>query len=413
MKKIIAIAMTIIMAGCLVACASSPTETKSAEVANEAAAETKAESKSEEKAAEEDSASADVIKIGVFEPLTGNLAAGGEQDLQAYEFGTIMRPEVLGKKVELSTADNKSDRIEAANAATRLIYDDKVDFILGSYGSSVTNGGADIIEEAGVPTVCNASNINVTQDRFWICRLCYLDNYMGTIMSSFAADELKAKTAVVVRNTSEDYSVGVASWFEDDFKKRTGNDGAILETIDYTSNDQDFTGIISSIQTINPDTIFMPGFYSDVGLFCSQLRAAGIETPVLAADGIMNNEFVDIAGEAAEGVYCNANFNIAAGEDNPLAKEFVDNWRKQYGVDPTSDNAVCYANYTLLCDAIEAVGDASDKEGIMNWMRNLDNYQTLLGTVTMDPDLATPKTRTGCIMQVQNGSFQYVMSITP
>lgn len=353
------------------------------------------------------------IRIGVFEPLTGALAAGGEQDLQAYEFGVHMRPTVLGRNVELVVADNKSDRIEAANAATRLIYDDKVDFILGSYGSAVTNGGADIIDQAGIPTIANASNLNVTQDRYWLARLCYLDNYMGTIMSSFVVDQLGAKTVVVVRNTSEDYSVGVSEYFQKDFRERSGNPDGVLSVIDYTSNDQDFTAIISTISRLNPEVIFMPGFYSDVGLFVNQLRAAGIQTPLAAADGIMNDEFVDIAGAASEGVYCNANFNISAGEDNPLAKEFVDAWREYYGVDPTSDNAVCYANYNLMLDAIEAAGSIENKEPIMEFIRTLDGYECLLGTITMDQELATPSTRTACIMQVQGGTFTYVMSITP
>ena len=355
----------------------------------------------------------EVVRIGVWEPLTGELSAGGEQDLQAYEFGAYMRPEVLGRKVELVVADNRSDRTEAANAVTRLIYDEDVDFILGSYGSSVTNGGADIIEEAGVPTIVNCSNLNVTQDRYWLCRLCYLDNYVGTIMSEFAAEDLGCETCVVVRNTSEDYSVGIVSYFEEEFPQRAGNEEGILAVIDYTANDQDFSAIISSIQQLQPDCIFMPGFYSDVGLFASQLRAAGSDIPIISADGIMNNDFVDIAGDASEGVYCNANFNIAAGEDNPIAKEFVEAWEDYYGVAPTSDNAVCYANYCLLLDAVEAVGDIEDKEGIMEYMRNLTDYECLLGTVTMDPEIATPSKRTGAIMQVQDGAFQYVKSVTP
>lgn len=363
--------------------------------------------------AEPEASSGDTLKIGVFEPLTGANSAGGEQDLEAYEFGVHMRPTVLGKSVELVVEDNKSDRIEAANAATRLIYDDDVEFILGSYGSSVTNGGADVIEEAGIPTVCNASNLNVTQERFWITRLCYLDTYMGTLVATFAVDELDFKTCVIVRNTSEDYSVGVANSYEQTFKKLTGDDGSILQIIDYTSNDQDFNAIVSSIGQLNPDCVFMPGFYSDVGLFATQLRAAGLETPLVSADGIMNQDFVDIAGSAAEGAYCNANFNIAAGQDNEQAKEFVEAWKEYYGKEPTSDNAVCYASYNFLLDAIEAVGNTEDKEAIMEWMRNVVDYECLLGTVTMDPEIATPSKRTGCIMQARDGKFEYVMSITP
>lgn len=410
MKRRVVSALALALSGVmlLTACGSTSTSGNgSAEPAEEAGQdEAEATEPTEE-------AGGDTIKIGVFEPITGANAAGGEQDLDAYEFGVHMRPTVLGKNVELIVEDNKSDRIEAANAATRLIYDDKVEFILGCYGSSVMNGGADVIEEAGIPTVCNAANLNVTQDRFWITRLCYLDSYMGTLVSTFAVNELGCKNCVIVRNTSEDYSVGVSSSFDENFKKLTGDDASVLQTIDYTSNDQDFNAIISSIGQLNPDCIFMPGFYSDVGLFASQLRATGLDIPLVSADGIMNQDFIDIAGEASEGAYCNANFNIAAGQENEQAKEFVEAWRDYYGSDPTSDNAVCYAHYNFLLDAIEAVGNFEDKEAIMEWMRNAEDYECLLGTVTMDPEIATPSKRTGCIMQVKDGSFEYVMSVTP
>ena len=410
MKKILVWTLVLAMIFGLTACGSASQNSEEDSSAQTAETAETAETKGTEDA---ETSSDNILRIGVWEPLTGELAAGGEQDLEAYEFGVHMQSEVLGYDIELVVADNRSDRTEAANAVTRLIYDEEVDFILGSYGSSVTNGGADIIEEAGIPTIVNCSNLNVTQDRYWLCRLCYLDNYMGTILAEFATQDLECETCVIVRNTSEDYSVGIVSYLTEEFPARSGNPDGVLSVIDYTANDQDFSAIISSIQQLQPDCIFMPGFYSDVGLFASQLRAAGSDIPLISADGIMNNDFVDIAGDAAEGVYCNANFNIAAGEDNPLAQEFVEAWREYYDKDPTSDNAVCFANYCLLMDAIEAVGDVEDKEGIMEYMRNLTDYESLLGTVTMDPEIATPATRTGVIMQVQNGEFQYVKSVTP
>ena len=150
-------------------------------------------------------ASADVIKIGVFEPLTGANGAGGTEELEGIRLANKLYPEVLGKKVELVVVDNKSDKVEAANAATVLTQKDKVNAVLGSWGSSLSMAGGPIFADAKIPAVAiSATNPNVTIGNEYYFRVCFLDPFQGTAGAAYAFDTLKAKKVAIVREVSND-----------------------------------------------------------------------------------------------------------------------------------------------------------------------------------------------------------------
>lgn len=152
----------------------------------------------------------DVIKIGVYEPLTGVNAAGGQMTLEGIELAREMYPEILGKKVEIVTVDNKSEKQEAANAVERLITQENVNLIIGSYGSSLA-----------------------------------------------ATDVLNAKTAAIIQDVQQDYSVGLSSYFEKAFKATNGDD-SIVAKVNYNTGDKDFSAQLTEVKSKNPDVIFAP-----------------------------------------------------------------------------------------------------------------------------------------------------------
>ena len=118
----------------------------------------------------------DVIKIGVFEPITGANAAGGQLEVEGIKLANKLYPEVLGKKVELVIADNKSDKVEAATAAARLVEKDKVTAIIGSWGSSLSMAAGDIVKKGKVPTVgASCTNPLVTAGNDYYFRVCFID----------------------------------------------------------------------------------------------------------------------------------------------------------------------------------------------------------------------------------------------
>jgi branched-chain amino acid transport system substrate-binding protein len=158
---------------------------------------------------------ADVIKIGVYEPLTGTNAAGGQMTVEGIKLANQLYPEVLGKKVELVVVDNKSEKQEAANAVERLISKEKVNVIIGSYGSSLSMAGGPVALDAKVPVIgCSPTNPAVTLDNDYYFRVCFIDPFQGTVMSNYATGTLGAKTAAIIQDVQQDYSVGLSSYFE-------------------------------------------------------------------------------------------------------------------------------------------------------------------------------------------------------
>lgn len=398
-----ALAMTasIILSGCGSSSTGQPAE---------AGASTDAQST--EASSGQDSEDSGKIRIGVWEPLTGAMAGGGEQDLEGYKLGNKLRPTVLGKEVELVVVDNKSDKIEAANSMSRLVEKEKVDCILGTWGSSLALAGVDISEAAEIPTIVAASNLNITNGRYWVIRSAYADPFAGSVDAAYAANVLNAKTAVVVNNVAEDYSVTLAEYFKSSFTELTGNPDAIIGEVNYSSGDQDYTAPLNTVKSLNPDVLFVPGYYQDIALICIQMREMGLDIPVLAGDAALAPELISIGGDAVEGVCINAHFSPDQAADNELAAKFVEEFQKEYNKNPSSDNAVSYTNYNLMLDAIEAAGSIDNKKDIMEFLRNLTDYPSVTGIINMDPETGTPS-KSAPILTIKDGEFKYVTTVNP
>ena len=173
-----------------------------------------------------EASNADVVKVGVFLPLTGDNAAGGELELRGIKLAHKLHPEVLGKKVELVIADNKSDKAEAASVAARLIEKDKVVTLLGSYGSSLSMAAGNIVKESKVPAIgTSCTNPQVTANNDYYFRACFIDPFQGTVMANYAYKNGARKVAIV-QEVSNDYSVGLAKFFVEAFKNLTGDQTA-------------------------------------------------------------------------------------------------------------------------------------------------------------------------------------------
>ncbi|MFA7366233.1 MAG: ABC transporter substrate-binding protein, partial [Synergistaceae bacterium] len=182
---------------------------------------------------------ADTVKIGVYLPVTGGNAIGGQLELDGVKLAHKEAPTVLGKKVEIIFVDNKSDKVEAANAVKRLVDKEKVNAIIGTYGSSLAMAGGEVAEKARIPMVgTSCTNPLVTQGKKYVFRVCFIDPFQGAGAAAFAKEELKAKTAACLIEVTEDYSVGLASFFERNFTK---NGGKIVSKLNYQKGDQDFT----------------------------------------------------------------------------------------------------------------------------------------------------------------------------
>jgi branched-chain amino acid transport system substrate-binding protein len=352
----------------------------------------------------------DVIKIGVFEPMTGANAAGGEMTVEGIELAHKKKGEVLGKKVELVIVDNKSDKVEAANAASKLIEQDKVVAIIGSYGSSLSMAAGDIVKNAQVPAVgCSPTNPLVTLNNDYYFRVCFIDPFQGTVMANYAFNNLGAKTAAIIQDVQNDYSVGLSKYFADAFKKLTGNENSILTTTSYNAGDQDFTAQLTSVKSLNPDVIFAPGNYGESALLIKQARDLGINAPFLGGDTWESPEFLSIGGEAVEGAAFSSHFTSEAPVTS-VSDTFLSEYKEEFGQDANAFAALGYDAYMLVLDAIERAGSA-DSNAIRDAIAATSGFVGATGNITLDENGDAVKS--AVINQVKDGKFVYLTTVEP
>lgn len=347
----------------------------------------------------------DVIKIGVLEPMTGANAAGGELEVEGIKLANKLYPEVLGKKVELVIVDNKSDKVESASAASRLVESEKVAAIIGSWGSSLSMAAGDIVKNAQVPAVAaSATNPLVTANNDYYFRVCFIDPFQGKVMANYAFSKLNAKKVAIVQEVSNDYSIGLAKFFTDAFKELTGDENAIIAVANYNTGDQDFTAQLTNIKAKNPDVIFAPGNFTESALLIKQARQLGITAPFIGGDTWETPEFVEIGGTAVEGAVFST-FFTSEKPITPESEKFLAEYKTAFpGKEPAAVTALGYDAYILILDAIKKVGSA-DSVKIQAELAKTKDFPGAAGIITLDQDRNAVKS--AVIKQIREGKFAY------
>ncbi|MEM5788527.1 MAG: ABC transporter substrate-binding protein, partial [Syntrophobacteraceae bacterium] len=196
---------------------------------------------------------ADTVRIGVYLPLTGGNAYGGQLELEGLQMAHKETPEVLGKKVELFVVDNKTDKVESANAVKRLIDKEKSVAVIGTYGSSLAMAGGEVAEKARIPMIgTSCTNPLVTQGKKYIFRVCFIDPFQGAGAATYAFKNMGLKKAALLVDVANDYSVGLASFFTKSYTKLGGE---VVANLNYQSGDQDFTAQLTQIISKKPDVL--------------------------------------------------------------------------------------------------------------------------------------------------------------
>lgn len=348
------------------------------------------------------------IKIGGFLPMTGAVAAYGQDASAAIQLAMEMMPTVLGKKVEFVIADTKSDKIEAATAMSRLIEKDKVAAIIGEMISGDTMAGAPIAEKAMIPVVSpTATNPLVTQGKKYIFRVCFIDPVQGEVAAKYAVNTLKAKKAALIVDKSQDYCVGLAKFFTDNLKKMGGQ--IVAETFCVTE-DKDFSAQLSTIKPTHPDVIYAPNYYSPVALFTKQARELGIKAPVLSGDGAQADELIQIGGKDVEGVVFTGHFHVKASTTK-LAKDWIARFQKKYpGKEPNAFHALGADAYFVLLDAITRAKSTKGAD-IRKFLAATKNFEAISGKLSIGEDGNAVKPMV--INLVKNGKFEYLTTVNP
>lgn len=355
------------------------------------------------------SAQVEPIRIGVYEPMTGAMAAGGQMTWEGILLAHEMTPEVLGRPIRLFLADNKSDPVESANAVAKLIDQDKVIAIIGSYGSSNSMAGGDVAEKAGIPMITDsATNPLVTEGKDYMFRACFIDPFQGEVMAKYAYGEGIRKVAILI-DVAQDYSVGLANYFEATFKQLTGDARSVVAKVAYNTGDQDFSAQLTQVINSGAEALFVPGYFGDMALVAKQLRALGSKILLMGGDAIDAPELVTIGGEAAEGIVFST-FYSAEAPATPEAQKFVDAFKAKYGKTPNANGALGYDTYNILVDAIRRAG-SDDPKAIRDALANTVDFPAVTGSTTIDE--SGNATKDAVLLRVEDGKFRYLTTIKP
>ncbi len=354
---------------------------------------------------------AEEIVIGVYEPMTGPYAAGGQMTMEGVNLAFEQQPTVLGKPIKLVLVDNKSEKVEAANAVARLIEFEKAVAIVGTYGSACAIPGSEVANKAGVPMMgCSPTNPLVTLGKPYAFRACFIDPFQGAVMANFAINNLNAKTAVVIQDIASDYAVGLSNFFREAFIKLTGDPKSIIGLISYQTGDQDFTAQVTYAASKNPDVVFVPaGSYGDAALIVKQGKEMGITANFLGGDTWEAPEFIEVGGEAVEGGYFSTHFDATA-ITTKAAEKFCKDFEKKYNRSPSAFAALGFDAFNLVVDAIKRTGSA-DSKAIRDALAVTKDYEGATGMITLDYN--GDATKDAIIKVVENGVFKYVATVHP
>ena len=298
MKKVIALVLALVMVFALCACGSS-----------DSASSTKAASSDEK-----------VVKIGVFEPTSGQNAAGGKKEILGIEYAHSLYPtvDINGEtyNIELVYADNASDAAKAPSAAQLLISND-VSVVIGTYGSGCAIAAGDLFAEAKIPAIgTSCTNPQVTLGNDYYFRIAYIDPFQGAVMASYALKN-GCKNCVVIVEAGDDYSAGFGNYFSEAMV----NGGASCDTVTFQTGETDFSTIMANIKSKGYDGIFAPVSIETAPLIINQAREAGVDCQIMAGDTWDDISIAERAGANANGVFFSAFFD-ASDTSNEAGVEF-------------------------------------------------------------------------------------------
>jgi branched-chain amino acid transport system substrate-binding protein len=354
------------------------------------------------------------IKIGANLELSGGVASYGQSAKEGIELAIeeINKEGIDGKKLKLVTVDNKSDAAEATSGALKLATQDKVVAMIGAATSTNTLAQVQIAQDNKIPLITpTATNATITSKdgklNDFVFRTCFIDPFQGTVAANFASNELKVKSAAVLIDSSSDYSKGLAASFKKSF---TANGGKIVKEEAYVAKDTDFRATLTNIKGANPDYIFLPGFYEEVGLIVKQARELGIDVPIMGGDGWDSPNLVKIAGAASLNHTFITN-HYSSGDSDKKVQEFVSAFKAKYdGKSPDAFTALGYDTVYFLADAIKRAG-SSDPKKIQKALEETDGLELVSGKVKLDKNHDPIKA--AVILEYQNGEQQFKTKINP
>jgi branched-chain amino acid transport system substrate-binding protein len=351
------------------------------------------------------------IVVGEIGSMTGTEATFGtssDRGIQLAAKELNAAGGIKNRQVQVIALDDQGKPEEAATAATRLIASEHVTALLGEVASTRSLFMAPKAQQAKVPMVSPSStNEKVTQVGDYIFRACFIDPFQGYVMAKFATDTLKLKKAAILRDVRNDYSVGLAKVFSDNFTRMGGK---IVANESFSNGDVDFKAQLTNIKAAGPDALYVPAYYTEVGLIARQAREIGLTVPMLGGDGWDSEKLYEIGGPALEGSYFSNHYSV--DDPSPRVQEFVAKFKKEYGgQQPDSLAAQAYDAAGMLFDAMKRATDLTGP-AIRDALAQTKNYRGVTGDITMDEKRNASKP--AVVLKVgKGGKYEFAGRIQP
>ncbi|NME36664.1 MULTISPECIES: ABC transporter substrate-binding protein [Fusobacterium] len=352
---------------------------------------------------------AGVIKIGGLGPLTGPVAVYGVSATNGAKlaFEEINKAGgVLGKQIEFVLLDEKGDSTEAVTAYNRLI-DEGIVALVGDITSKPTLAVAEIAAQDNMPMVTpTGTQFNITEAGPNVFRVCFTDPYQGVILANLAKNNLNAKTAAIMVNTSSDYSDGIAQSFAEEAKKIGLK---IVAQEGYAEGDKDFRAQLTKIAATNPDVLLVPEYYEQTALITTQAREVGIKAKFIGPDGWdgVAKALDASAYPAIENSYFTNHYSLE--DTSEKIQSFAAAYRAKYNEDPSAFSALSYDAAYLVKEAIEKAGN-TEKDAIVKAMKEID-FTGVTGHLNFDEKNNPVKAVT--ILRIENGNYRFDSVIQP
>lgn len=326
------------------------------------------------------------IKIGFIGPLTGSASSYGqssEKALKLFEEQINKEGGINGKKVQVIYVDDEGKAASCVTGGKKLINSDKVVAIVGPVTSTCANSLAPICQASNIPMITGTgTDVNITTAGDCVYRTCFTDPFQGKVMADFATGDLKAQTAAILYNNGDDYSKGLAEAFKSTFS------GTIVDTETYNPGDKDFNAQLTKIATKKPDVLFLPEYYSDVGVIAREARNMGITATFLGGDGFDSPQLFSIGGDAVNGVYFSHHFSPS--DTSEVVTKFISDYKAKYNSEPDAFAALTYDTGKVLCECIKKAG-STDANAIKNALKDY-NAAGVTGNIKFDSDRNAVKT---------------------
>jgi len=352
----------------------------------------------------------DTVKIGSLQSTSGTESTFGKSSENGIRLAADEANKaggVLGKKIEIASADTESSVDKTPGAMLKLIDHDKVVAVLGEVASGRSRAAAPEAQRNHIPMLSPAStNVTVTQIGDYIFRSCFTDDFQGVMIAKFTAENLKLKRAVLLVDTKSDYSKGLADVLTTEFPKLGGE---IVAHESYASGDQNFKTQLTNLKNANPEIIFLPGYYTEIALIAKQARELGITCPMIGGDGWDSEVTIKVGGDAVNGCYFTNHY--FSGDPDPKVQDFVKKFKAAYNDETPDAMAVLgYDAANIMFAAIKRAG-STDGPKIRDALAQTKDFPGVTGMITIDKNRNASKP--GVVLKIANGKIEMVTRVSP